>query len=112
MDFFTIVLMETFLKSHPLFLRVPTALQFILYTNEIELCNPLGSRASKNKLLLIYYTLGNINPKYRSRLAAIRLLAMVKSKDISDCGIDKVLESINCDLIELYDSVKSCHCKW
>ncbi|XP_061734388.1 uncharacterized protein LOC133537390 [Nerophis ophidion] len=91
-------------KSHPLFLKVPTALQLILYTDEIELCNPLGSRANKNKLLLIYYTLGNINAKYRSRLAAIRLLAMVKSKDLS-C-IDKILERINHDLIELYNGVR------
>ncbi|XP_061747842.1 uncharacterized protein LOC133549871 [Nerophis ophidion] len=91
-------------KSHPLFLKVPTALQLILYTDEIELCNPLGSRANKNKLLLIYYTLGNINAKYRSRLAAIRLLAMVKSKNLS-C-IDKILERINHDLIELYNGVR------
>ncbi|KAL7392183.1 hypothetical protein ABVT39_020582 [Epinephelus coioides] len=93
-------------KSHPLFLKVPTALQLILYTDEIELCNPLGSRANKNKLLLIYYTLGNINPKYRSRLAAIRLLAMVKSKDLSHCGIDEIFERINRDLIELCDGVQ------
>lgn len=93
-------------KSHPLFLKVPTALQLILYADEIELCNPLGSHANKNKLLLIYYTLGNINPKYRSRLAAIRLLAMVKSKDLSHCSIDKILERINRDLIELYNGVR------
>lgn len=93
-------------KSHPLFLNVPTALQLILYTDEIELCNPVGSRANKNKLLLIYYTLGNINPKHRSRLAAIRLLAMVKSKDLSHCGIDKILERINHDLIALYNGVQ------
>lgn len=55
---------------------------------------------------MIYYTLGNINPKYRSRLAAIRLLHLVNSKDLSDCGIDKVRERINCDLIELYDGIK------
>ena len=93
-------------KSHPLFLKFPTALQLVLYTDEIELCNPLGSRANKNKLLLIYYTLGNINPKFRSRLAAIRLLAMVKSKDLSHCGIDKIFERINCDLTELHDGVQ------
>lgn len=72
---------------------------------EIELCNPLGSRATKNKLLLIYYTLGNISPKYRSRLAAIRLLAMGKTKDLFDCGTDKILERINQDLTELYNGV-------
>ena len=62
------------LKSHPLFSVRPNTLQLILYTDEIELCNPLGSHASKNKLLMVYYTLGNIHPKYRSKLAAIYLL--------------------------------------
>lgn len=78
----------------------------VLYTDEIELCNPLGSRANKNKLLLIYYTLGNINPEYRSRLAAIRLLAMVKSKDLSHCGIDEIFERNNRDLTELCNVVQ------
>ncbi|XP_035994917.1 uncharacterized protein LOC118563700 [Fundulus heteroclitus] len=93
-------------KSHPLFMKVPKALQLIFYTDEIELRNPLGSRANKNKLLLIYYTLGNISPKYRSRLAAIRLLAMVKSKDLSHCGIDSIFERIKHDLISLCDGVQ------
>jgi hypothetical protein len=35
-------------KSHPLFLKFPTALQLVLYTDEIELCNPLGSFVNKN----------------------------------------------------------------
>lgn len=36
-------------KLHPLFLKVPTALQLIFHTDEVELCNPLGSQATKNK---------------------------------------------------------------
>ncbi len=36
-------------KSHPLFSVRPNALQLILYTDEIDLCNPLGSRASKKQ---------------------------------------------------------------
>lgn len=31
------------LKSHPLFSEKPNALQIVLYTDEIEICNPLGS---------------------------------------------------------------------
>lgn len=49
--------------------------------------------------------MGNINPKYRSRLADIRLLAMVKSKDLSHCGIDNIFERINHNLSELYNGV-------
>ncbi|MEQ2169024.1 hypothetical protein GOODEAATRI_020646 [Goodea atripinnis] len=59
----------------------------------------------QNKLL-IYYTLGNISPKYRSRLAAICLLAMVKSKDLSQCGIDSIFERIKHDLIKPSDGVQ------
>ena len=93
-------------KMHPLFVKDPKALQIILFSDEVELCNPLSSRAGKNKLLLIYYTLGNINPKYRSRLAAIRLLAMVKSEDYRQCGIDKIFERVNRDLHDLYNGVQ------
>lgn len=92
-------------KSHPLFSVRPNALQLILYTDEIDLCNPLGSRASKNKLLMVYYTLGNINPKQRSKLAAIRLLAIAKSSDISQCGVDVILQRIHEDLNLLYNGV-------
>ncbi|XP_034057976.1 uncharacterized protein LOC117536966 isoform X2 [Gymnodraco acuticeps] len=93
-------------KSHPLFSIKPTALQLILYTDEIEICNPLGSHASVNKLLMVYYTLGNIDPKFRSKLAAIRLLAIAKANDIDQCGVDVVLERIDKDLKLLYNGVK------
>lgn len=94
------------MKSHPLFSVRPSALQLILYSDEIEICNPLGSHATKNKLLMVYYTLGNINPKYRSKLAAIRLLAVAKKSELSECGVDGILARLHEDLVRLYDGVK------
>ena len=93
------------MKSHPLFSARPSALQIIIYSDEIEICNPLGSHASKNKLLMFYYTLGNINPKYRSKLAAIRLLAIAKKRELSECGVDGILGRLYEDLEMLYDGV-------
>lgn len=93
-------------KTHQLFSVKPTALQLILYSDEIEICTPLGPHASVNKLLMFYYTLGNINPKFRSKLAAIRLLAIAKAKDISEAGADVILKRIEKDLTELYNGVK------
>lgn len=55
---------------------------------------------------MVYYTLGNIDPKFRSKLAAIRLLAIAKAKDIDDCGVDVVLQRITEDLQRLYNGVK------
>lgn len=37
-------------KSHPLFARDPTALQLMLYYDEVEIANPLGSKSGKHKL--------------------------------------------------------------
>lgn len=92
--------------SHPLFSQRPNALQIILYTDEIEIFNPLGSHASANKLVMFYYTLGNIDPTFRSKLAAIRLLAIAKAKDISQWGVDVVLKRILQDLTLLYNGVR------
>jgi len=105
-DFFYDINDGSLFKSHPLFSVKPSALQLILYTDEIEICNPLGSHASVHKLLMVYYTLGNIDPKFRSKLAAIRLLAIANAKDIDDCGVDVVLQRITEDLQLLYNGVK------
>jgi hypothetical protein len=58
-------------KEHLLYKDHPEALQIHLYFDELEVCNPLGSRALKHKLGLFYYTLGNIRPELRSTLMAI-----------------------------------------
>lgn len=41
-------------REHPLFSTDPVALQLILYYDELELCNPLGSRRKKHKIGLLY----------------------------------------------------------
>ena len=104
--FFYDIVDGALLKSHPLFSEKPNALQIVLYTDEIQICNPLGSFASKNKLLMVYYTLGNINPKYRSKLASIRLLAMARSADLRQSGVEVILNRIKEDVDALYSGVK------
>lgn len=37
-------------REHTLFSTDPVALQLILYYDELELCNPLGSRRKKHKI--------------------------------------------------------------
>lgn len=41
-------------KSHDLFSKDHTALQLIVYYDDVEVCNPLGSRAKKHKLGISY----------------------------------------------------------
>ena len=47
-------------RQHPLFSRDPHALQIILYYDDVEVVNPLGSKTSKhkvgNEIFLFHYT--------------------------------------------------------
>jgi len=47
---------------------------------------------------VVYYTLGNLSPKYRSQLDAIQLLAIATSPVINKYGIDAILEPFLDDL--------------
>ena len=110
-------------KNNRIFQEHPNALQIILYHDEVEICKLLGSHVGKHKIDLYYYTLGNISPKYRSKLCAIRLLAIVKAKDVSKYGQNKILTpiindrqtlasgytfNINGRPVELFGAVVSC----
>ena len=39
-----------FFKNHPVFQKHPDALQFVIYHDDIEVCNPLGTSAGVHKL--------------------------------------------------------------
>ncbi|XP_028418114.1 uncharacterized protein LOC114543241 [Dendronephthya gigantea] len=88
-------------KMHPLFSVKPTALQIMLYYDDLETCNPLGSRATIHKLGAFYYTLGNINPLNRSSMKAIQLLCLCKTSNIKQYGINAVLGPFMADLKKL-----------
>ena len=37
-------------RQHPIFSENPSSLQIMVYYDELELCNPLGSRRKKHKI--------------------------------------------------------------
>ncbi|XP_028407455.1 uncharacterized protein LOC114530067 [Dendronephthya gigantea] len=73
----------------------------MLYYDDLETCNPLGSRATKHKLGAFYYTLGNIRPTYRSSIKAIQLLCLCKTAMIKKYGMNEVLRPFITDLQKL-----------
>ena len=50
---------------------------------------------------IFYFTLGNLPPKYRSRLSAIHLVAIVKTTILSMYGMDNVLRPFVDDIKKL-----------
>ena len=55
-------------QQHPLFSRDPCALQIILYYDEVEVVNPLGSKTSKHKVgnetIFFFYCSKSVKPPY------------------------------------------------
>lgn len=66
-------------------------LDILLYQDEAEISNPLGSAKGKHKITGTYFTIGNISPELRSRLESIFLISLCKSKHIKMFGIDKCI---------------------
>ena len=88
-------------KSHPLFSKDPHALQIIGYFDELEVCNPLGSHVKKHKVGVVFFTLGNIHPMYRSTFKSINLAILATKPIIEKHGLDAVLRPFIQDLCSL-----------
>ena len=65
--------------------------EVVLYLDEIEIVNPIGTHLKKHKLSMFYFTLANIPPSFRSRYEAIQLLAITKTVDVKKFGLKKLL---------------------
>lgn len=77
------------------------AISLILYVDDFEICNPLGTLRKKHKICALYWILGNLPPGCHSSLSSIHLAALIKSNDVKVYGYEKVLEPLITDLITL-----------
>lgn len=73
----------------------------LLYTDELEIVNPLGAAAGQHKILCVYFVLLNLHPRYRSRLSSVQLVLLVKFSHVKRYGIGKVLQPLLDDLTAL-----------
>jgi hypothetical protein len=80
----------SFCKSHRLFSQ-KESLKILGYFDDAEVVNPIGVRTKVHKLSLFFWTLLNIPPKCRSRLSCIQLIAVAKTKDCKEFGINLLL---------------------
>lgn len=102
-------------KKHPLFSTSMGSLQILLYYDDLEVCNPLGSRKSIHKLGndikyqicmvffliigLFYFTFGNY--RNRSVLRNIHLVAIAKTSLIKKYTMSAVLSPLIKDVQKL-----------
>lgn len=78
-------LQHTFIQGHDF------CLKFVLYTDDFEIVNPIGSHRKKHKCSAFYWTLLNIPCELRSKLSAIQLYGIIKTSDMKKCGLNTFL---------------------
>lgn len=73
-------------------------LSLILYIDDFEICNPLGTSKKKHKVTAVYWILGNSPAQSQSALTSINLAVLCKAVDTKTFGYQKVLEPLLLDL--------------
>jgi len=68
----------TVFRDHAFFAENPNALRLHFYLDEFEVCNPIGSKRGKHKVLAVYYIIGNLDPQYCSEIKFINLCILVR----------------------------------
>lgn len=76
-------------------------LRLHFYNDEFEIVNPLGSRKTIHKISAFYFTLGNIHPKYRSKLKHIHLSILAYYSLVKQYGAARILEPLISDIKKL-----------
>lgn len=73
-------------------------LPLILYIDDLEIANPLGTSRKIHKLSSVYWILADLPSKYRSGLHVIQLAALCKVSDIQMFGNERALGPLLRDL--------------
>ncbi len=84
--------------QNQLFSQDETALQVLLYIDEFTVANPLGYRVTKYKITAVYFLLGNLEPKFRSKVSLIQLAALARSMHVKKYGMLTLLDPVVHDL--------------
>ncbi|XP_071855580.1 uncharacterized protein [Apostichopus japonicus] len=77
-------------------------IDLLLYNDDFETANPLGSKKGNQKVLGVYMSVISLPRKYQSKLENILLVAVAKSAFVSKYGINAILNPIIHDLEHFY----------
>lgn len=74
----------------------------IFYTDEFEVCNPIGAARIKHKISAVYYTLACLPPRLRSKRKYIFLSALIPDEARKSLGYKTTLKPIIDELRDIY----------
>jgi hypothetical protein len=86
----------TFYKNHPFFSTTTAKLELILFSDDYNICDPLGPAKTKYKTNGVYYKVGNLD--WVSEANPIKLIQLCFTKDIVKFGYNCVFRRLVDDL--------------
>ena len=86
------------LKNNPFFKNNTTALPLILYSDALEIANPLGAARVMYKVVQVFWTIATIPKNQRSKIDRIQLAMVFKEKLVKKYGLNKIVEPLVSDL--------------
>ena len=89
------------MKTNEFFVKNPDAVPLLLFQDELELANPLGSAKVKHKINCTYVTSLTVQSALRGRINSVQLVSLVKSSTWKKYGNLKCNEKLIADLQEL-----------
>ena len=81
-------------------------LRFSLYSDELEIANPIGTHRKTHKVTVFYWTLLNIQPEYRQKMHVIQLAALAQSRHLKKHGCTALLQDLCSGFIALKQGVE------
>ena len=84
----------TYYQKHVLFKENNSKVALILYFDEFETVNPLGSETSGHKIGAIYCALRNLPNEFNAILENIHLVGLFYSIDAKINGMEKILRPL------------------
>ena len=91
----------THFKENALLSGEEMSLPLLLYVDDFEICNPLGTSRKKHKITAVYWVLANVPSEFRSTLRSIYVAVLCKAVDVKTYGYAAVLEPLLKDLVKL-----------
>lgn len=85
-------------KQNNFFLGTDLKLSIILYVDDFEVCNPLGTSRKKHKITAVYWALANLPSQIGSVTTSIHLGLLCKAVDLKQFGYKTVLEPLLRDI--------------
>lgn len=87
-----------YFTENPFLAKDEFTIALVLYIDDFEVANPLGTSKLKHKMCAVYWVIANIPSKYRSTLSSIQLALLCNTSTVKECGYAKVFQPLIYDL--------------